>query len=256
MKKEKKIQEKKKKTIATPLLSNWKLKIWNANKTIRDSSKLKWWQFEWISLLIIFLVLPIDQQQCVRLGWKGGDCSLLGGRDCSTSIRKLQHLPQPPFVLKKMERPNMLTLIQPHENNWRKKCTELGCCVLYTPMMEWSSTILLRRAPTKESPAPVVSTVFTWNGSTAPRKFWQQTKAVSSSRHIPLGMNVINHPTLEFVNAKETYSSNFSEQIRKQLNETWPKETTPRMAHRLNLVVATSRYPRASNGQNQTTNDK
>ncbi len=39
-----------------------------------------------------------------------------------------------------------------------------------TSRMEVSSTILQSRAPTNESPAPVVSTVFIWKGSTAPLK--------------------------------------------------------------------------------------
>lgn len=41
-----------------------------------------------------------------------------------------------------------------------------------TSSMDWSSTILHNRAPTKESPAPVVSTVLTWKASTDPWKFW------------------------------------------------------------------------------------
>ena len=42
---------------------------------------------------------------------------------------------------------------------------------LSTWSTDWSSTILQRRAPTNESPAPVVSTALTLNGSTDPRKF-------------------------------------------------------------------------------------
>jgi hypothetical protein len=41
----------------------------------------------------------------------------------------------------------------------------------FTSSTEWSSTILQRRAPTNESPAPVVSIVSTWKASTDPWKF-------------------------------------------------------------------------------------
>ena len=41
-----------------------------------------------------------------------------------------------------------------------------------TSSMDWSSTILAKRAPTKASPAPVVSTALTWKASTDPWKFW------------------------------------------------------------------------------------
>jgi hypothetical protein len=41
----------------------------------------------------------------------------------------------------------------------------------FTSSTDWSSTILQRRAPTNESPAPVVSTVSTWKASTDPWKF-------------------------------------------------------------------------------------
>lgn len=44
-----------------------------------------------------------------------------------------------------------------------------------TSSMDWSSTILQSRAPTNESPAPVVSTVLTQKASTSPWKFYVQT---------------------------------------------------------------------------------
>jgi hypothetical protein len=43
---------------------------------------------------------------------------------------------------------------------------------ILTSSIDWSSTILPNRAPTKESPAPVVSTALTWKASTDPLKFW------------------------------------------------------------------------------------
>lgn len=57
--------------------------------------------------------------------------------------------------------------------------------------MAWSSTILVRRAPTKESPAPVVSTVFTWNAATLPWNFYAPKKEPShiikpQVSHVPL----------------------------------------------------------------------
>lgn len=51
-----------------------------------------------------------------------------------------------------------------------------GRSTLLTSSMDWSSTTLQSRAPTNESPAPVVSTVFTWKASTAPWKFYVYAK--------------------------------------------------------------------------------
>jgi hypothetical protein len=45
-----------------------------------------------------------------------------------------------------------------------------------TSSMDWSSTTLQSKAPTNASPAPVVSTVFTWKASTAPWKFYAYAK--------------------------------------------------------------------------------
>lgn len=70
-----------------------------------------------------------------------------------------------------------------------------------TSSTDRSLTILHRRAPTNESPAPVVSTALTWNPSTVPRKFYVANKkpVIPSTKPIE---NDLNHNYFQWTDMK------------------------------------------------------
>lgn len=105
-------------------------------------------------------------------------CAFLGCRDGSTCTCKFKRFLQFCFILQNYNRARHLLVYVIARKNVMQILLLRGLCTL---SMESSLTSLNRRAPTNESPAPVVSTVLTWKPGTFPWNFCKQDADVRKS---------------------------------------------------------------------------